>query len=417
MSAGQEDSVKVEMLLEPGAIKGAKETEQLANAIYDQISTAFNYFPSAPFKVKSKLSNSDKGLRLTNIKIIPGRMVVKDLKNGLTVKSGPASGSLSVDYILEQSTYSMTLVFEDSEFNIYSFPMSFLVNHNTQLFVVGMLSIDILKVLPASVQHVLAALFDEVFTAQGSSENKLIWKDNISHTMLPLVSGEMTVFQNDLISSVIIPLCHRYSDESKSPMDCTIPDLNISNIKDAVALKMQAAGFDQTAINGYRDATMASSASTSMAYTSSKNRAANEVFYLSRCEITNEEVGMFRKHKLYNFYFPVVDSALPAPLSYSSRMYVHYRSKDGWVALDSLAYNTAHFSEVVQNSECSSAGELQACVKLAVQVKNELLFDNICKALDSHGALLEAGVGVTFNNLRNIEDPNYNEFYVNLQTN
>ncbi|MBP9707659.1 MAG: hypothetical protein KBD78_08435 [Oligoflexales bacterium] len=404
--------LNVDMLVEDNFCAKYDCSEALAQTIKAQFLTLFNYLKDSPFKIKSQIGDEKEYfLKLTNAAIVAEQEVSKDHKNGLIVNTGLANAALSVAYQLEQSSYSLTLTFEDQDFNLYSFPMNFSVNHNTLLEINGSLTIDVLKVLPISLQHVVAALFDEVFSAEARSDNKLAWRDHISHTMLPLAVGEVTQFQVDLINEVLIPLCHSYSKEAELELDCDIVAPKLRDIKDVVKQKMISAGYSQDSvqeniINETNDLTSPNHL---------KNLVANPAMYSSRCVKTDQKTSsIFRSYQVFHFYFPIRDAISMPSDKLGKNMHLYSRDKSGWLLLHTHDYRNGKLFGHVESKECKLESSTKGCAIVALEAEFGAVdkFNSLCNLVNAHGPKLTAGVGLSFMKDNQIKDSNTMEEFV-----
>lgn len=292
-----EASAELEFAISDSVDTSTSDNPILARAIKNQIQTAFRYIPKSPFRLKKVIStDANISAKLIELDIIANGGTTKDIKNNLKVNTSIASGELTVNYLTEQQAFDVTIYFEDDDSNLYPFQMTMDVNNKTDLEIIGSLNVDVLKVLPASVQHVLTAMFDEVFTVGGSSNNKLTWTNQIPHTMLPLVNGEVSKFQIHLIDNVLLPLCSVIMQrKGLSPaIACKNPNLHTTPVTVALDQKIKKRQEEFGTIDS--DTTTV----TSLPAIDSSG----PMKHITNCEFFNRSTTLFSTKFIYHYYVP-----------------------------------------------------------------------------------------------------------------
>lgn len=345
---------------------------ELGRMIQNQILTAFNFIPNAPFRLKAVLA-SPTNVQLKSMDLIQTSSVSKDFKNGLEVKTAPGSGSLKVDYNLEQVDYDVTLMFEDQAQNLYPFTTRMTVNQSSTVFIQGTLSIDILKVLPAGLQHVLTVFFEDVFTASGSTENRLTWNQKVSHDMLPVIDGEITKFQIEVIERILTPLCNRISNNNGLGLDCNLPKLKTTEVQDAFQRKIL--DLSATVKNENGDATKIDLEG---------NKSVNPHIVLG-CEPQRSLGSLFTARYKYNLYVHVEDPGEISALN-ASNLNAYARIDGDWDLVD-WTYNKSviEAQTLVAPELCGLESGNCKSFEIAVNRLQKLEFDVTCADIASGG--------------------------------
>ncbi len=391
------------------------DNPMLAEELVNQLATSLNYYLQAPFSERTKVSGNDvPWLKLTDLSMNNTGRTNVDSKNNLkvNVKSGIFGGSVTVNYTLKQKYYTITLKFEDYAGNVYRYSFYLWVNEETIVNVSGKMDLEVglgvLGVLPGDVGHSLVSGLGELFTISADSSNNFEWYESLAPMMKPLLPGIVSNFQVQIIGDVFIPLCRKMNDNNDSGLDCSLPNLEPSNVVEALTLKLRQWDSEK-----YMMGSPYPQGRTSSTFEEAngdfydknyvgKNSIESKAYYLSRC--VNSGLKVYGQER-YNVFMPMLNGRL-YPKEYDL-FSLYLKRRGGW---ERVPFTAGQLMLVQESSKvsCSYSGgsEVQQCMVfyLDVSSRDKEQFESMCDFINLHGSSLDAGIGISLSTEAVIND-------------